>query len=167
MWLIVRLLLMKAGWWDAPLTFRGLVETISITRSKISYNFLEPQPLLCTPACGYEFHALVVHPHPHIRSASSHIHIWKPAGSLWWSFFAETVYVLRPWAVRRGAPSLMFVGILNVTLFEEKVTTTGVTQRTLKLFLRPNSPDSHQTQIQEDEILDWPHVLISLNSSTR
>ena len=62
--------------------------------------------------------------------------------------------MLRPWAVRRGAPSLMFDGILNVTLFEEKVTTTVVTQGTLKLFLRRNSPDSHQTQIQEDEILD-------------
>ena len=62
----------------------------------------------------------------------------------------------------------MFDGILIVTLSEEMVSTTGVTQWNLELILRPNSPDSHQTQIQEYEILDWPHVLISLkeNSST-
>ena len=62
----------------------------------------------------------------------------------------------------------MFDGILNVTLSEEKVSTTGVTQGIIELLLHPNSPDSHQTQIQEYEILDWPHVLISLkeNSST-
>ena len=45
----------------------------------------------------------------------------------------------------------MFDGILNVTLSEE-VSTTGVTQGNLELVLRPNSADSHQTQIQEDEI---------------
>ena len=43
---------------------------------------------------------------------------------------------------RREAPSLMFDGILNVTLSEEKVSTTDVTQGNLKLLLRPNSPDS-------------------------
>ena len=48
----------------------------------------------------------------------------------------------------------MFDGILNVTLSEEKVSTFGVTQGNLKLVMRPNSPDSYQTQIQEDEILD-------------
>ena len=62
----------------------------------------------------------------------------------------------------------MFDGILNVTSSEEKISTTGVAQGNLDLLLRHNSPDSDQTQIQEDEILDWPHVLISLkkNSST-
>ena len=48
----------------------------------------------------------------------------------------------------------MFDGILNVTLSKEKVSTTWVTQGNLELLLRVNSPDSHQTQIQEDEILD-------------
>ena len=48
----------------------------------------------------------------------------------------------------------MFDGILNVTLSEEKVSTTGVTRENLKLLLRSNSPDSYQTQIQEDEIFD-------------
>ena len=35
-----------------------------ITRSKISYSLIEPQPLPSTPACGHEFHALAFHPHP-------------------------------------------------------------------------------------------------------
>ena len=53
-----------------------------------------------------------------------------------------------------GAPSMMFDGILNVTLSEEKVSITGVTQGNLELLLCPNSPDSQQKQIQEYEILD-------------
>ena len=44
---------MKAGRGDASLTLRDLDEAISITRSKISYSLIEPQPLLCAPACGY------------------------------------------------------------------------------------------------------------------
>ena len=39
-----------------------------------------------------------------------------------------------------GTPSLMFDGILNVTLSEE-VSTTGVIQGNLKLSLRPDSLD--------------------------
>ena len=54
----------------------------------------------------------------------------------------------------REAPSLMFDGIVNVIPSEEKVSTTGVTLGNLELLLRSNSPDSHQTEIQEDEILD-------------
>ena len=45
----------------------------------------------------------------------------------------------------RGAPSLMFGGILNAIL-SEKVSTTGVTQENLELPLLPNSLDSPQTQ---------------------
>ena len=41
---------------------------------------------------------------------------------------------------RTGVPSLMFDGILNVTLSEE-VSTTGVTQGNLELPLPPDSPD--------------------------
>ena len=44
----------------------------------------------------------------------------------------------------RRAPSLMFDRILNVTLSEEKASTSGVTHGNLKLLLRPNFPDSHQ-----------------------
>ena len=49
--------------------------------------------------------------------------------------------------VRRGALSLMFNGILNVTLSEE-VSTSGVTQGNLELSLPPGSLDSQQTQKQ-------------------
>ena len=64
-WLIARQLLMKAGcWWDAPLTLRDLAKVIIITRSKISYSLIKPQPLLCTPACSHKSHALAAHPHP-------------------------------------------------------------------------------------------------------
>ena len=68
-------------------------------------------------------------------------------------FCGNSVRVKTVGCFHRGAPSL-FDGILNVTLSEEKVSTTGVTQRNLELLLRPNSPDSQQTQIQEYKILD-------------
>ena len=62
----------------------------------------------------------------------------------------------------------MFDWILNAALSEEKVSTNGVTQGNLELPLPLNSLGSHQTQKQQDEILDSTHVLISLkeNSST-
>ena len=47
----------------------------------------------------------------------------------------------------------MFDRIQNETLSEE-VSNTGVTQGNRELLLHPNSHDSDQTQIQEDEILD-------------
>ena len=48
---------------------------------------------------------------------------------------------------RRGAPSLMVDGFLNVTLCEE-VSSTGVTQGNLKFPLPADSLDSLQTQEQ-------------------
>ena len=45
----------------------------------------------------------------------------------------------------KGAPSLMFVGILNATL-SEKVSTTGAAYKNLEVLMLPNSLDSHQTQ---------------------
>ena len=68
-------------------------------------------------------------------------------------FWGNSLHVKAIGCFCRGAPSLMFDGILNVTLSEE-VSTTGVTLGNLKLLLHYNSPDSHQTQIQEDEIFD-------------
>ena len=89
MWLIVRQQPMKAGWWDAPLMIQDLAEAISITRNRISYSLIKLQPLLCIPACGYKFYALVLHPKP--IPTSSLILKRKPVGDLFWSFFAETV----------------------------------------------------------------------------
>ena len=45
----------------------------------------------------------------------------------------------------------MFDRILNVTLREEKASTSEVTQWRIEILLRPNSPNS---QIQKVEILD-------------
>ena len=56
-------------------------------------------------------------------------------------FCGNSLHVKVVGCFRRGVPSLMFDGILNVTLSEEKVSTTGVTQGNLKLVMRPNSPD--------------------------
>ena len=41
-----------------------------------------------------------------------------------------------------------------MTLSEEKVSTIGVSKGNHELLLRPNSPNSHQTQIEEFEVLD-------------
>ena len=157
---------MKAGWWDAPLALRDLAEAISITRSKISYSLVEPQSLLFVPACGYEFHALAVHAHPTFTAPPARSHLEFGRGSVVKLFRENSLRAKAVGCFRRGTPSLMFDGILNVTLSKDKVSTTGVTQRNLELLLRPNFPDSYQTQIQEYKILDWPHVLISLKENS-
>ena len=56
----------------------------------------------------------------------------------------------------RGPPSLMFDGILHVTLSEEKISTTGVTQGNLKLLLRPNSPDSQKHKYKKMKYWTYP-----------
>ena len=114
------------------------------TRSMISYSLIEPQPLPSTP-WGYEFHAL---PTSHIYSTSSQIRVWNLVKSLRWSFLAETVNLLRSLAVFfcGGAPSLMFDGVLNATLSEQKGSTTMVTIRNLELHLPANYLDLHQTK---------------------
>ena len=149
------------------LTFWDLSEAISIARSKISYILIEPQPLLCTPTCGCEFHSLVVHPHPTFAAPAVRSGYGIRLEFVVELFCGNSLHVRAVGYFHRGAPSLMFDKVLNVTPSEE-VSTTGVTQGNLKLLLHPNSSDSHQTQIQEDEILDWCHVRISLkeNSST-
>ena len=114
--------------------------------------------------CGYQCHALPVHPPLQIYSTSSRIHIWNPVGGLQWSFFAKTVNV---GCFSRGASSLMFDWILNVTLPGE-LFTTGFTQGNLELFLPPNSLDSHQIKnnmvkistdprswFPEEELIHW------------
>ena len=45
-----------------------------------------------------------------------------------------------------------------------ELSTTGVGN--LGLCLPPISLDSHQSQIKQDEILDWPHILISLKDNS-
>ena len=59
----------------------------------------------------------------------------------------------------RGAPSLMFGGILNATL-SEKVSTTGATHKNLEFSLLPNSLDSHQTQNKKMKFWTDPTFLL-------
>ena len=40
---------------------------LQVTRSKISYSLVKAQSLPCTPACGYQFHALEVLPPPNLQ----------------------------------------------------------------------------------------------------
>ena len=68
--------------------------------------------------------------------------------------------MLRPDCFRRRAPSLMFDGILNATLSEEKVFTAGVTQENLELPLPPISLDSYQTQ---NKMKSWTEPTSSLS----
>ena len=60
----------------------------------------------------------------------------------------------------RKAPSLMFDVVLNATLSEEKVSTTGVTQENLELPLPPNSLDSYQKQ--NSKMKSWTDPTSSL-----
>ena len=81
-----------------------LVGAISITRSKISYSLIEPQLLLCIPACGYEFHAPVAYPHPTftvppvrsafgIRSEVCGGAYWRKQSTVWLlAVFAEELH---------------------------------------------------------------------------
>ena len=56
-------------------------------------------------------------------------------------FCGNSVHVNTVGVFRRGVPSLMFDGVLNVTLSEEKVSSPGTRQGDLELLLPPNSPD--------------------------
>ena len=98
--LIVRQLLMKAGWWNAP-----LVLPTGFSQSNQHHQKWDPLwfdrnstfslytslrlRILCT--CSPPTH--------HFHSASRQSRISNPVGGLWWSFLAETVYVLRQLAV--------------------------------------------------------------------
>ena len=97
---------------------------------------------------------------PQSQCPQSHPYLESRRRSVREFFYGNSLSVKVISCFHRGAPSLMLGGILNATLSE--VSTTGVTQWNLELLLRPNSPDSYQTQIQEYQILDWLHVLISL-----
>ena len=81
-----------------------------ITRSKISYGLIEPQPLHCAPACSYKFHALAVHPSPKFTEplvgSALGIRLEVCVGA----FLQKQSTV---GCFRRGAPSFMFSRFLN------------------------------------------------------
>ena len=112
MWLIVRQQPMKASWWDAPLTIQDLAEAMSITRNSISYSLIEPQPLLCIPACGCKFYALVLYP----QSTFTAPPVWSSNGNRSEVCFGAFLQKQSQadGCFCRGAPSLVFDEILNV-----------------------------------------------------
>ena len=68
-------------------------------------------------------------PYPKIYSTSSRIHIWNPVGGLRWSCFS------------RGAPSMMFDGILNAMLCLRRFPSLGLHKEIFELPLPPNFLD--------------------------
>ena len=82
-------------------------------------------------------------PTTHIHSSSSQIHILEfIRNSVVGTFCGRSLHVKVIGCFHREAASLMFGGVLNMTLSKE-VSATGFTQRNLKLFLPLNSPDLH------------------------
>ena len=90
---------------------------------------------------------------PHSQFFQSDPHLESVQRSVVQLFCGNSLHVKALGCFHSGAPSLMFDRIQNETLSEE-VSNTGVTQGNHELLLHPNSHDSDQTQIQEDEILD-------------
>ena len=78
----------------------------------------------------------------HSQRLQSDSHLESGRGSVVELFCRNSLRVQPVGCFRRGGPSFVFDGILRVT------------QENLELLLCPNSPDSHQTQIQEYKILD-------------
>ena len=68
---------------------------------------------------------------PQTYNTSSRIGIWNPVRDLRWSYCVNSQCVKPVCCFCRGAPSLIFDGILNGTLSEE-VSTPGVKQRNLE-----------------------------------
>ena len=91
---------------------------------------------------------------PYSQDFHSDQHLESGLKSVVGLFCRNSLYVKTVSCFHRGAASLMFNGVLNVTLSEEKVSSTGITQGNLELLLSSNSLDSHQTHIQKDEFLD-------------
>ena len=73
---------------------------------------------------------------PHSQRLQSDPHLESGRKSVVELFCGNSLRVKAIGYFRREAPSLMFDGELNVTLSEEKVSTTGVTQGNLELLLR-------------------------------
>ena len=76
-----------------------------ITRSKISYSFIEPQPLPCTADCDYQFHTLVVNPSPRFTLTL--------VGSAFGIFVVDVWRISKCNSVRRFPPLGLHKGVLN------------------------------------------------------
>ena len=116
---------MKAGWWDA-LALCYLAEAINTTRSKILYSLIEPQALFCTLACGNKFYALAVHPHPTFIAPLVRSALGIRSEVCGGAFCGNSLSIKAVGWFGRGAPSLMFYGIINVTLLRRRLPPPGL-----------------------------------------
>ena len=138
-WIIVTLI----SWWIVPLRISVLPEAMRITRNKISYTVWSNLNhfFVHQPAATNSMHLQSTHT-PHSQPLQWDLHLEPGRRSAVELFWGNSLCVKTVCCFRRGAPSLMLDGILNVTLSEEMVSTIGVSQGNLALFLCPNSPDS-------------------------
>ena len=113
-----------------------------ITRSKISCSLIEPQPLPSTPAFGHEFHALAFHPHPTFTAplvgSAFKIGLDVCCGV----FLGDQSMCLGCWLFMQRS------SIIDVWQLCLRFPQLELHQGNLELHQAPNSPDSHQTQIQ-------------------
>ena len=102
-------------------------------------------------------------PPPQIYSTSSRIHIWNLVEGLRWSLFVETVNV---GCFSKGAPSLMFDGILNAMRCL-RLSSLGLHKEILSspclLILLIHTRDKDNKM----KILDWPHVPIFFKKNSQ
>ena len=78
---------------------------------------IKPQLRLCTPACGYKFHALAVYPFtPHLQHIQSEAHLESSRTSEVELYCRNSQRIKAVGYFRRRAPSWMFDRILNATL---------------------------------------------------
>ena len=77
-------------------------------------------------------------------------------------FCVSSLHVKAVGCFHRGATSLMFGGVLNATLSEEKVSTTGVTQGLLGLLLLPPNSPIH-TKHKYNKMKSWTDLTSSFS----
>ena len=75
-----------------------------ISKSKISYTFIDPQLLHCTPACNYKFHTLAIYQNPKLTVPSIG------------AFCRNSQRVKALGYFHRRTPSWMFDSVPNATL---------------------------------------------------
>ena len=113
-----------------------------ITSGKICYSLIEPQLLSSTLAYSHKVHALAFHPHPTFAAPLGGSAFKIRSVVCGGAFFAETVNLFRSLTIYAEEFHCWCLATLS-----QEVSSTRITQGNLEL-LPPNSPDSHQTQIQ-------------------
>ena len=113
-------------------------------------------------ACGYQCHTLAVLPSPKFTAPLVGSIFGIQSEVCGGAFLSKPLTCQAHWLfLQRSFVVDVWLNSKCDTLSKE-VFTTGITQGNLEFPLPPNFVDSHLTQKQKDELLDWLHVLISL-----